>query len=165
MTAAIDETDPRARHQVRHRPRDQHLARSGEGEDLSGSVHGDSAQFPVVRLAFAGVKAGPAPDSGAVALRDDRLRTADRARGSVEGRTEAVPASDQHLTAEPRDVTAKSSPTRSLAAAASTPATACGASMNITVATTLSGSGSGRAPVTSSWISATTGPVSPVQGR
>ena len=59
VTAAIDETDPRACHQVRHGPRDQHFARSGAGEDLSGHVHGHSAQLATVRLALAGVKAGP----------------------------------------------------------------------------------------------------------
>ena len=57
-----------------------------------------------MRLAFAGVKAGPARDPGPVALRDDRLRAADGARGPVEGCAEAVPARGQHVAAVPLDV-------------------------------------------------------------
>jgi hypothetical protein len=100
VIAAIDEGDPSARDQVRHRPRDQHFAGRGVREDLGGHVHGDSAELPAVQLALAGVKAGPAPYRGPVALRDDRLRAADGARGPVEGCAEGGPASGEHLAAE-----------------------------------------------------------------
>jgi hypothetical protein len=106
VIAAIDEGDPSARDQVRHRPRDQHFAGRGVREDLGGHVHGDSAELPAVQLAFAGVKAGPAPYRGPVALRDDRLRAADGARGPVEGCAEGGPACGQHLAAEVGDVAA-----------------------------------------------------------
>ena len=75
-------------------------------EDLGGHVHRDSADPGVARLAFAGVNSGPAPDSGPVALGDDRLRAADGARGPVEGCAEVVRARGQHVTAKPGDVAA-----------------------------------------------------------
>ena len=105
MAAAIDEADPRARHQVRHGTRDEHLPRRGAREDLGGHVDGDAAKLTVVQLALARVQAGPAPVP-VVSLRDDRLRAADGARGPVEGRTEAVPAGGEHLAAEAGDLAA-----------------------------------------------------------
>ena len=164
VTAAIGEADPRARHQVRHGPRHQHLARRGAREDLSAHVHGDAPEFPVVQLAFAGVKARPARDTRPLALGDDRLRAADGPRRPVEGCGEAGPARGQHVTAEARRGAVR--PRRGPRSAARPGSAAVrGASTNITVATTRSGSGSGRVPVTSSWISAITGSVSPIHGR
>ena len=100
------ELDPRARHQVLHRARDEHLARPGLGGHSCADADGDSRELAVVQLTLAGVQARAQVEPELADMGDDRLRTADGARRPVEGREEAVARGVELLATEAGELAA-----------------------------------------------------------
>ena len=106
VTAAIGERDPRARHQVRHRARDEHLAR--RRRERGSRPPRPRRPRAARRRAARTRRCAGRPGSGSRGRRSRRRsppRSGWRARARRRTR-QAVPARGQHVTAEPRDVAA-----------------------------------------------------------
>src|SRR5437867_2572441 len=90
MSAAVLEGEAGAGDEVLDGARDEHLAGPGLRSDPRARVDGDPGDLAVQEFALAGVQAGAHLEPQLADLLDDRLRAADRPRGPVEAREEAV---------------------------------------------------------------------------
>ena len=101
LLAPLLEWEPGARHEISDGARDHHFAGARRGGDAGADVDRDSRQLPLVQFAFADVNTDPRVEAEAVESFDDRLTRADRARGAVERREEAIASRVALLAAEP----------------------------------------------------------------
>src|SRR5262245_35579205 len=101
MGATILEADPGAGHQVFDRARNQYLSWLREGRDAGARMHCDPCHFAVHQLAFPRVQAGAHLQSELRHGLDNRARTPDGPRRSVEGSEESVAGGIHLAAAEP----------------------------------------------------------------
>src|ERR1700730_5153283 len=95
---AVGKPDPRARDQVLHRRRGQHLSRFRQRHDAGPSVYGDAAHVVPQHLALTGVQPRPQLQTERLAPGDNRLSAGYGAGRAVEGGEEPV-SSGLHLAA------------------------------------------------------------------
>ena len=98
MPAPIIEDDAGPRHQILDRARDEDLPCIGQRDDACADVDGETLDPRRGQLDLAGVQPRPDLDPEDADRVADRGRTADRTRGAVERRKEAV-ADDPYLLA------------------------------------------------------------------
>ena len=107
--SAVFEEEPGAGDQILDRLRDEHLACAGGGGDPGADRDGQAGDFPVVKLALAGVDACADLEAEFAHGFGDRLGASDRAGGAVEGREEAVAGGVALLAAEADQLSADKS--------------------------------------------------------
>jgi len=102
--SAVDERETRARDEIPHRPRDEHVVRSGEREDAGGDVDPDAGDLTAATLDLTGVKTGTDVQAERTHTLTKYERTADGAGGTVERREHPVARELWNLPAEARDL-------------------------------------------------------------
>src|SRR6478736_328591 len=90
MDASVGERDTRARQEILHRARHDHLARSCECRDSGADVYSHARDLATDELALAGVQAGADGEPQLGDRVDSLQRASDRATGPVECGQEAV---------------------------------------------------------------------------
>src|SRR6266508_1166828 len=106
VAAAVGELDVGPLHQVAHRARDQHLARTGKARDPRSDVHCDPGEVVATQLALAGVDAGADFQADVAGILGDGAGAFDGPSGPVEGGEEAVAGGVHLLAAKASELTA-----------------------------------------------------------
>lgn len=88
--AAVFKGEAGPRHEVPHRPRDEHLAGGGLGGHPGADVDGDARHLPVQQLDLAGMQAGTDLEAQRAQGVHDRPRASNRSRRTVKSGKEAV---------------------------------------------------------------------------
>src|SRR2546427_6541160 len=116
------ERDSRARDEVAHRARHEDLAAGGVVSHTSADVYGEAADVVATHLTLARVQPGAHIEAERPAGLTDGVGAADGARGTVEGRQQAVAGGLGLAAAEAVDLRSFSHPTRTTGSRAATPA-------------------------------------------